>query len=297
MELQLSATFQGLGDAQHIHRERALQQFNSILRTPDLERGVIDDIESGLRDLLTSPAWERRLGGFLGAAALLQTLPAGAFDEFMIKECMRLLEDDEFRVRLAVGDCLHHLAVKLGPAVYEECSARLLSSIHENYDRDGEGDKRDQQAALADKAADEGLLTGLLARSYQRLKPGTGDLRHGSEGWKCLETSMKALHRLVDGIGAAFKAFVTPDLQALLVNSARHPNRYVRETCHLTMASLFRAFEGPDLAEIGQSFASCLLDGMTDNWSQVIVRECGAEGAAVWHATLCKLGRIPSAVP
>lgn len=32
---------------------------------------------------------------------------------------------------------------------------------------------------------------------------GTGELRHGTEGWKCLETSLRALQQLLGGLPAA----------------------------------------------------------------------------------------------
>ena len=35
------------------------------------------------------------------------------------------------------------------------------------------------------------FLADLLASSYTRHAPGTGDMRHDTEGWRCLETSFK----------------------------------------------------------------------------------------------------------
>ena len=35
------------------------------------------------------------------------------------------------------------------------------------------------------------FLTDLLSSSYTRHAPGTGDMRHDTEGWRCLETSFK----------------------------------------------------------------------------------------------------------
>ena len=43
-----------------------------------------------------------------------------------------------------------------------------------------------------------------------------GQLRHGSEGWKCLETSMKALQQLMEGTGPSCAPFVTDDVLDLL---------------------------------------------------------------------------------
>ncbi len=35
------------------------------------------------------------------------------------------------------------------------------------------------------------LVNEVLSGSYQRRLPGTGDMRHGTEGWHALETSCK----------------------------------------------------------------------------------------------------------
>ena len=41
------------------------------------------------------------------------------------------------------------------------------------------------------------LVDSVLSNSYQRRVPGSGDMRHGSEGWHALETSCKVLLALV----------------------------------------------------------------------------------------------------
>ena len=38
------------------------------------------------------------------------------------------------------------------------------------------------------------FLADLLSSSYTRHAPGTGDMRHDTEGWRCLETSFKVTH-------------------------------------------------------------------------------------------------------
>ncbi len=35
------------------------------------------------------------------------------------------------------------------------------------------------------------FVTDLLQSSYKLIRPGTGEMRHGTEGWKCLETSLR----------------------------------------------------------------------------------------------------------
>jgi hypothetical protein len=48
------------------------------------------------------------------------------------------------------------------------------------------------------------LNSGMLPRCVcVLLCAGYGELRHGTEGWKCLETSLRALQQLLGGLPAA----------------------------------------------------------------------------------------------
>ncbi len=44
------------------------------------------------------------------------------------------------------------------------------------------------------------LVSEVLNGSYQRRIPGTGDMRHGSEGWHALETSCKVMQCFCKGV-------------------------------------------------------------------------------------------------
>ena len=46
--------------------------------------------------------------------------------------------------------------------------------------------------AVAHSEASQPLLGSILASSYARQVTGKGRMRHGTEGWRCLETSFKA---------------------------------------------------------------------------------------------------------
>eukprot|EP00775_Hariotina_reticulata_P005826 gene5826-6067_t len=235
----------------------------------------------------------------MSAKVIVEKCSLQGFDELMVSESLRLLEDPEVRVRLAVGQLLRSLAAKLGVEVYQRCQKTVLESIHDHFDREGEGNRADSNfssgfstpaaaynsagndpgsptAAAPGSPGSNDLLAALLATSYQPLVPGVGVMRHGTEGWKCLETSMKAMQQLMEGTGQQVAPFITDDLLELLIRSVRHPNRYVRETAHFTIATLCEALEGPRLLGAGQDLAECLADGMTDNWSQVRYAACVA---------------------
>lgn len=69
--------------------------------------------------------------------ALLQVLADETdmpdYDDLMVSECLRLLEDSEVRVRLAVGQLLRSLAAKHGVAIIRECQGKILTSINDHF--------------------------------------------------------------------------------------------------------------------------------------------------------------------
>lgn len=114
------------------------------------------------------------------------------------------------------------------------------------------------------------LLSSLLSTAYQPAKPGTGECRHTTEGWKALESSVRAVHCVAEGAGASFAPHATPELCAILYDCFNHMNRFVRETSYLAVAAVCAALRDvPELAVLAPELAVRLRDGMSDNWSQV----------------------------
>jgi hypothetical protein len=64
---------------------------------------------------------------------LVEKCDVGGFGDLMINEALRLLEDDEVRVRLAVGQMLRALATKRGVSVMEACQETVLNSIKNHF--------------------------------------------------------------------------------------------------------------------------------------------------------------------
>lgn len=64
---------------------------------------------------------------------LVDKCDVACFDDLMVAESLRLLEDDEVRVRLAVGQLLRALAGKHGLSVVEACQETLLGSITNHF--------------------------------------------------------------------------------------------------------------------------------------------------------------------
>ncbi|KAI8468417.1 MAG: armadillo-type protein [Monoraphidium minutum] len=315
----VDAVLVGLSAHRHLDRENALLAIEEALKQGTAD---VPALAGGVQQLLLADAWESKLGGLLAAKLLLERAPGGApgFDAAMQSEALRLLEDAEVRVRLAAGGALGALCAARGPPAFREARGRVLTSILEHYDRPD--DEEDQQLAgdagdadatgaaagrrppaalggadspmasrpgsVAGSSGD--LLGALLAASYKPTPVGTGVMRHGSEGWKCLETSMRALQAMMDNAGPGVAPELDEELRELLYRAVYHPNRFVREAAHFALRSLCDALPPEELAEsVGPALAGRLADGLSDNWSQVRYAACVAARAF--------MGRLPPGAP
>ena len=223
------------------------------------------------------------------------------------------LDDPEPRVRLAAADVLGAAASAAAGsgdplAVWTAARPTLLRLIARDWDRDAaatagaEGDALPADAppslphttgALppAATASEQGggtmSVASILASSYAPQPPGAGEMRHGTEGWRCLETAVRALLAVMDGCGPAFAAAAPPggEVEALLTRAALHPNRFVREAAYGALGGL-AALAGPaadddpaSAAFITATAARLGADGLAENWSQVRLAACVAARA------------------
>ena len=85
-----------------LDRERGIMQLKEILNTDILEEGEKNRLESTIFGLLSSPPSEERHGGLM-AATLLIPWASEQFCERVKGEIPSLLENEEFRIRLATG--------------------------------------------------------------------------------------------------------------------------------------------------------------------------------------------------
>ncbi|GAX73817.1 hypothetical protein CEUSTIGMA_g1268.t1 [Chlamydomonas eustigma] len=295
MVLESEGILSGISDLRHIERERAKNRLELALKFASSEstdqqfENELTTLTEGTVNLLKSESWEARMGGLVAAKLLMQFRRFHQLENTVLDMCMQLLEDEEVRVRLAVGDCVQILGQLRGSSVPEFCMERILLSIQENYDRLGEGSKASRgDSNTLNSASTSGAATPtasrpnsrnssvgdligmLLQSSYKVTKPGSGELRHGTEGWGCLETSCRCLGQMLEGCGSSCKVFLTPDFLQLVSRSQLHPNRFVREVSHYMVATLSNVLgEAGELPEAGAIFLQPLADGLSDNWSQV----------------------------
>ncbi|KAL4425118.1 hypothetical protein ABPG77_008223 [Micractinium sp. CCAP 211/92] len=267
------------GHKQHLERERALGRIEEVLDAAASAGNadpLLAEAADGVRSLVASEEWEQRLGGLRLARVVLQRQVDDGFASDMLETCQRLLEDDEVRVRWAVGELLRTLSERLGIQVWERMSDCVLASIHRNFDRDaaepsGQLPQQDAGSEIEDSGPNSGgeFLASLLQQSYRVEPPGTGEMRHATEGWKCLETSFRALQHMMEGCGAAFRPHLDDPLRQLIYRALGHPNRFIREACHFIMGSVCQLLEGPQLEALAPEIARKLGLGLSDNWSQV----------------------------
>lgn len=141
-------------------------------------------------------------------------------------------------------------------------------------------------AAAPPPASASGLVGALLGAAYEPARPGRGDCRHATEGWKALETSVRCVHAVLAGAGAAFAPHATRELTDLLYECLSHMNRFVREGAYAALEALCVALAGtPELPAHAVEYAERIVDGLSDNWSQVRARPARA------------CGRLPAADP
>ncbi|KAK9823094.1 hypothetical protein WJX72_000228 [[Myrmecia] bisecta] len=271
----------GMGHKVALERERAAVKLDQLLSADDSKADVTlqQQLAGAVRDMLDGEDWETRLGALQTAQAMLRHGATDKFGDFILESCQSRLEDEEVRVRLAVGACLRTLAERRGVAVYEACSQRILASIEAHFDRDALVQQEAPEQPTTSSIIAGDFVSDLLQSSYKIVRPGSGEMRHGTEGWKCLETSYRALQQVMEGCGPAFKPHVILELRSLLYRSLLHPNRFVRETGYHILASVCRLCKGDELHAFGQEVANRLQDGLSENWSQVRYAACVATRA------------------
>lgn len=97
------------------------------------DEAFLPAIYDGVLRMAGSGQWEQRLGALRVAHAVLLRRADPTFALSMVETCSSLLEDDEVRVRWAVGEVLRVLAEQLGIQVWELTRDRILGSICRNF--------------------------------------------------------------------------------------------------------------------------------------------------------------------
>jgi len=291
-----------LGDKLHLNREQAQNILdNEILPTVttgeevgDVEyqnytRSIMIDV---IRVMFNSARWEDRFGAINGSVLLIKyfykknadgyidsSLSDFVWNTIRAMHVPKLMTDPEFRVRNQIGPLLKELIAKdqvKGAMHFERLKDMLLKNIEETFTREPEGG--------VDASANPNVASKTLegGKQIQINKDESGKTMHDTEGWKSLETSMRILQNIIEGIGVRLYDFNLDKILQAIIKGVDHINRFVREISYFvinaiftTSALIFKTGDDtkPEHVERFRSFCDDLLPiiskGLADNWSQV----------------------------
>eukprot|EP01083_Nonionella_stella_P034913 95445_1 len=231
--------------------------------------------------LLSEDSWQSKQSAFILCTKLIEFSDA-SFHNKVIKNGEEYFEYKEHRVREAVATCMGEVARCVGIDVYHTLKASLFRIIYDNFDRDDakQNDDASGASSLAKiqeerKHQHQHQHDHIHDHGHSHDHKSTSDaseLRHDTEGWKCLFSAMKTIERMIVGLGKRFEAEVTKELLALLNKSTQHINRFIREVTYYSYAAICNAITYENSIKgktLGDVLSQIIAQGLSDNWSQV----------------------------
>ncbi|XP_042227117.1 uncharacterized protein LOC121869653 [Homarus americanus] len=267
----------GLCAAQKLERDRAVADLNVKIKNFSPE--LIQSLQKALLSIVSDSAspWESKHGSLLGlrVLVLMSEVELENEDQLEVQQAaLKVLTDQEVRVRQAAGEVLGSLCQKDGGATFVSCRSHVLELVRSNLDRE----MTDDEASRNEHESTRQLMEKLSAGTRERRNSGdAAQIFHDTAGWRNLETSMKCLEHMIAGAGLKFLAYIDQDLLDLIFEALTHTNRFVRETGFNVCGALVScgAYEGAELLEsnpmftYGDQLSRQLGQGLADNWSQV----------------------------
>eukprot|EP01094_Clydonella_sp_ATCC50884_P017104 TRINITY_DN2918_c0_g1_i1.p1 TRINITY_DN2918_c0_g1~~TRINITY_DN2918_c0_g1_i1.p1 ORF type:complete len:832 (-),score=205.17 TRINITY_DN2918_c0_g1_i1:39-2534(-) len=107
------------------------------------------------------------------------------FREFLLESCDALMEHPEPRIRFGIADVLGSLSHTFGATVFQIMKEKVLHCVDKHFSRDAS----DASAKLKECPDTERL---------EEKKDETAAVMHDTEGWKCLETALACLQRMIE---------------------------------------------------------------------------------------------------
>lgn len=118
--------------------------------------------------------------------------------------------------------------------MYENFIGILIQNINETFNRDPLG------SDASGNLGEEELKTEKPESTVNR-----PNSQHDTEGWKSLETSMSIMRKMIEQMGSQFLDFDFTPIIEILLRSANHLNRFVREITYFVIAALFNIIKSP----------------------------------------------------
>ncbi|CAL8074017.1 unnamed protein product [Calicophoron daubneyi] len=183
--------------------------------------------------------------------------------ESRVLECH---ENEEFRVRIAAGQLMGALCRRSGLPVFKRFIPSVIQGVDENLERN-----IDPAATEAESSQRE---LDLAKERDVNLSKSSLTIFHDTAGWKHLETWMKCIKQMVTNLKPEdFVQVERAEIMNVIFKAVRHTNRFVRDTGYDVLATLIQrhaCYCDPESSETNYlSIAHQLVQGLSDNWSQV----------------------------
>ncbi|RUS77404.1 hypothetical protein EGW08_014850, partial [Elysia chlorotica] len=161
-----------------LDRDRGFNELQSLIQHYNVDQ--ISEVQNEIQKLLENEesSWESRHGGLSGARCLFEQGKveveedntrideANSFAFVMIGIAMQLLDDEEFRVRIAAGELLGVLCKAIGTEVYDRCKDQMLGGIRSNLERHG----LDEDSTECQNEEPESIMYGSPATSSRLIE-------------------------------------------------------------------------------------------------------------------------------
>eukprot|EP00003_Mantamonas_plastica_P006393 TRINITY_DN1519_c1_g2_i1.p1 TRINITY_DN1519_c1_g2~~TRINITY_DN1519_c1_g2_i1.p1 ORF type:complete len:707 (+),score=256.45 TRINITY_DN1519_c1_g2_i1:1841-3961(+) len=234
---------------------------------------TVDKVKQNMYSLLDQQdSWEALQSGFNVSKVITPLIhDDDEYKSTMMSYVENYLEYDEVRVRNALTEALVELSQLMGVEILHKMKDRLYESIEKNFERVKTDQDDDPGMANFDGTfgEDHGASSGRVSpRGFLMTEKNT-DLMHDTEGWKCLETSLKALQSILRGLDKLASDEIDVEMLDVVFAAIVHSNRFVREIGLFTTATICHICTVDKLLEEADSLIDLLSKGLSDNWSQV----------------------------
>lgn len=139
-----------------LDRDRGVEALTKFI-DQTYEAGLVSLENELIRLLIDSESpWETKHGSLMGSKAILMhriAAPTETFQQSIYEYSLNLLEDDEFRVRIAAGEVMGALCRKLGAIIYRDSCQNVIEGIEMNLERQAIDIKEDETRKLQEKLA------------------------------------------------------------------------------------------------------------------------------------------------
>nr|CAH8826961.1 unnamed protein product [Trichobilharzia regenti] len=267
-DVDLSTTLEMLCAPKKLDREKGEERLNTMSLSVDEVKLVSCWIEEKLEGLSN---WEDVFGGITAAIILIRNVDYNLLVDIGLinkleNQVIECHENIEFRVRIAAGQLMGSLCLRTGLPLFLRYLPAVIQGIITNLERNTEAAVSEAELSMKEldmaKERDVGLSRSSLS------------IFHDTAGWKNLETWMKCLQEMVCNLPADdFVKVDRTEIVEIIFTAVQHVNRFVRETGYdvlCTMISRNVCYKGPESNEANYiKVASQLVQGLSDNWSQV----------------------------